>query len=239
MRCLLIVFILVAVSYQVTAQEQPEIPKSYIGLAYGTSFPIGDFGSSDISNPDAGLAKKGQRIDVYGGYYLGKKDRITLTGVFRSQTFETKIEDLIAALKIDEPNLELTGSTNDWRVYSLLAGLAYKVDIGSRFTLFPRFGIGPIWVTTPGVAITAPNAVITQKFIRSSENDLGLGYELGLGFRKDLGRHFALIPTFTFSGGFASVKDVVTTTDNIIAIGNYHTDIQSFNIGLSMAYRIY
>ncbi|HMQ49170.1 MAG TPA: hypothetical protein PKA00_17040 [Saprospiraceae bacterium] len=239
MRGLNLILIFVAVSYQLKGQEQYEIPKFYVGVAFGTSFPIGDFGSTDISNPDAGFAKNGRRFDVYGGHFLNNRERTTLTGVFRYQTFETEIEDLIADLKVDDPNLELIGSTEDWQVYSLLVGLAYKVDIGSKFAFFPRFGMGPLWTTTPGITINAPNAVITQKFDHSSETGLGLGYELGIGLNRKLGKHFALMPTFTFSGGFVTVNDVVTTTDNITAIGNYQPTIQSFNIGLSLAYKIF
>lgn len=239
MRWFHLCLIFLAISCQVKAQEQPEIPKSYIGIAFGTSFPIGDFGKADLDNPDAGFAKNGQRFDLYGGYFLDNKQRTTLTGVFRYQIFETEIEDLIQDLRAEDPSLELIGSTENWQVYSLLVGLAYKVDMGSKFAFFPRFGIGPLWATTPGISIDAPNAVITQKFDRSSETGLGLGYELGVGLNRKLGKHFALMPTFTFSGGFVTVNDVVTATDNIIAIGNYQPSIQSFNIGLSLAYKFY
>ncbi len=239
LRYIFLILISLALSYQAKAQELQEIPKFYIGVAFGTSFPIGDFGRTDITNPDAGFAKNGRRFDVYSGYFLDNRDRTTLTGVFRYQTFDTEIEDLIADLKADEPNLELTGSTEDWQVYSLLVGLAFKVDIGPKFACFPRIGMGALWATTPGISINAPNAVITQKFERNSETGSGLGYELGIGLNRKIGKHFALMPTFTFSGGFITVNDMVTTTDNIIAIGDYQPTIQSFNIGLSLAYKIY
>lgn len=229
----------IAFSYESYAQEPTEIPQVYIGLAFGTSYAIGDFGKADLSNPDAGFAKNGRRFDLYGGYFLNKRERTTLTGVFRYQTFETEIEDLIDDLRAEDPSLELTGSTENWQVFSLLVGLAYKVDIGSKFAFFPRFGVGPMWATTPGISIDAPNAVITQKFERTSEAGMGLGYELGIGIKRDLGKHFALMPTFTLSGGMVTINDVITTTDNISVRGDYRPAIQSFNIGLSLAYKIY
>ena len=235
---ILIAFLLCLISHQpLLAQQQP--PKFYLGLSFGTSFSLGDFADTDISNPDAGFAKDGRRFDAYGGYFLGKSKRTTLTAIFRAQTFETEIEELVENLRADDPSVDLTASTEDWQVYSFLVGLAYKVDIGRKFNFFPRLGIGPLFATNPGIVVNAPNAVITNNFERSSEAGAGLGYEFGVGFKTDIGKRLSLLPTFTFSGGFVTIKDVVTTTDNVSVNSDYQPNISSFNIGLSLGYRFY
>lgn len=237
MKKITLLFVTISISISLFAQDEVEMPKFYLGVSYGTSYSIGDFEDTEISNPDAGFAKDGQKFDLYGGFFLTNK--ITLTGTFRYQTFDTEIEDLIEAYKAENTGLDFTGSTENWETYYFLFGLAYRIQIGKKFDFFPRLGLGPLIANNPGISINAPNAMVSQNFNRSSETGIGLGYEIGIGLRTDLGKHFSLMPTFTIGGGVVRISDVVTTTDNIEIVSDYEPTIQSFNLGLSLAYRFY
>lgn len=231
----LILFSIIA-SGNLLAQENQEIPKFYLGAAYGKSFALGDFKDTDLSNENAGFAKDGNRLDIYGGYFLDKKENFTATGVFRYQTFDTEVEDLLQEVRNNNPGLDITGSTEEWHIYSLLFGLAYKIDIAPKFAVLPRVAIGPIWAKSPGISINSSN---DQFITRDSNTGVGFGYEVGLGFQRNLGKHFRLLPTFTLSGGRVNIKDVVTTTGNVQTTNDYKPDQLSFNIGLSLAYVFY
>ncbi|MDX2302430.1 MAG: outer membrane beta-barrel protein [Microscillaceae bacterium] len=219
------------------AQEDADKSKFYLGLSYGTSFSLGDFKDTDIENPDAGFAKNGQKFDLFLGFPID--DKITITGVFRYQSFNTEIEDLINDYKEDNPGSQITGSTEDWQAFYALVGLAYQIKLTKKLSFSPRFGLGPLLVKNPGITINDPDGVISQNFTRSSETGFGLGYEIGFGLSNDFGRHFSLMPTFTLGGGFVTIKDVITITDNVQVISDYSPQILSFNIGLSFAYRFY
>lgn len=237
MKQFILIIFSVAVAPSLFAQEQWEVPKFYLGLSYGTSYSIGDFADTDISNPDAGFAKNGRKIDVFGGFFLGNKT--TFTTGFRYQSFETEVEDVIESFKVENPSAAFIGTTEDWQTYAFLVGLAYRLNAGKRLKFFPRVGVGPLWVTNPGLAVNAPNATITNNFERSSGTGVGLGYEIGVGLQTNLGKRFALLPTFTFSGGWVTINEVATTTDNVIIISDYTPAIHSFNLGLSLGYRFY
>ncbi len=217
--------------------QDAEEAKFYIGLSYGTSFTLGDFKDTDIENPDAGFADNGQKFDIYGGYFLN--DKITITGTFRYQSFNTDIDDLVNTFRENNPGIEFSGGTEDWQTYYFLVGIAYKLKITKKFNIFPRVGLGPLFVSNPGITINNISGAPIESFNRSSETGAGLGYEFGLGFRTDLGRRFSLMPTFTFSGGIVTINDVVSRTDNIAVSADYSPRIQSFNLGLSLAYRFY
>ncbi len=229
--------LLVLVVMQPVFAQEKQNPKFYVGLSFGTSFSIGDFADTDIRNLDAGFADRGRKFDVYGGFFLNEK--LTFTTNLRYQSFETEVEDIIELFKTDNPGVEFIGSTEDWQAYYLLVGLAYQINIGPRFDFYPRIGIGPLVATNPGITVNAPDAVITNNFERSSDTGAGLGYEVGIGFQTELGKHFMLLPTFTFSGGFVTINDVTTTTDNVVVISDYQPIIQSFNLGISVGYRFY
>ncbi|NJO03334.1 MAG: hypothetical protein HC880_18085 [Bacteroidia bacterium] len=84
---------------------------------------MGDFRDADLGNPDAGFAKNGQKFDLFLGFPID--DKITITGVFRYQSFNTEVEDLINAFREDNPGVQFTGSTEDWQTFYSLVGLAY------------------------------------------------------------------------------------------------------------------
>ncbi len=231
-------FVLLGI-FPLAAQTPTTLPKFYLGASYGTSFSLGDFEDTDIQNPDAGFARNGDKLDIFGGFFLN--ERVTFTGLLRYQTFDTDIDNVIRSFNENEdnPGVTFTGSTEDWKVYYLLLGLGYRVNISKTFSFTPRFGIGPMWVTTPGLSVSATEGTSSQNFSRSSETGVGLGYELGIGLRSDLGKHFSLMPTFTFSGGWATINDVVTTTNGVFITRDYQPGVESFTLGLSLAYRFY
>lgn len=219
------------------AQGGEDRPTFYLGFSYGLSFPVGDFGDTDIDNPDAGFAKNGNKIDLFVGVPID--DKITIVGLFRYQSFETDIDDLVNDFRSQNPGVDFNGSTEDWQTYSLLAGLSYQIKLAKNFSVSPRFGLGPMFVRNPGFTVTDITGASVESVNRSSETGFGLGYEVGFGLRKDLGKHFSLMPAFTLSGGFITIYDVSTTIDNSQIIGDYSPSILSFNAGLSIAYLFY
>lgn len=239
MKQFMLIFLVLTGACQALFAQEGESSKFYLGASFGTSFSLGNFRDTDISNPDAGFAKNGQRFDIYAGFFLDKNEKVTLATTFRYQRFETEIEDLINEFTAQNPGVNFSGSIGDWQVYYLLVGIAYKVKVTKKFAFYPRFGLGPMVINNPGINVNSPDVSITQNLSRSSETGFGLGYELGIGLRTDLGKHFSLMPTFTFSGGFTNISDVVTSTDNVSVISDYQPTVLSFNIGLSLAYRFY
>tara|TARA_B110000027_G_scaffold132086_1_gene157582 strand:- start:1454 stop:2164 length:711 start_codon:yes stop_codon:yes gene_type:complete len=231
------IFLFSLISFQSAFSQTDQDDKFYIGASFGTSYALSDFKDTDITNPNAGFADDGTKLDIYGGFFLN--DKITLTGTFRRQSFATQIGGLIDDFNTDNPGSNFSGNTEDWQVYSVLIGAAYKIPVYKKFVLYPRIGIGPMVVNNPGITISSTDTAITQNFSRSSESGFGFGYELGIGLKTDLGKHFTLMPTFTFSGGYATIRDVESITDSVTVNSNFDAKIQSFNLGMSIAYRFY
>lgn len=234
-----ICMLLTSVSTQLNGQSnhfEPDDPKYFVGIALGGSLVLGDFGDMDVNNPDAGFAQNGRRYDLYGGYFLNKK--LTLAASFRYQNFKTDVNEVVAFFTDINPGVTFSGENGDWQTYYFLLGAAYGIPIIRRFALYPRFGLGPLWAVSPGLDVEATGGTSQNEFIRSSEKGLGLGFELGVGLRTDLGKRFTLLPTFTFSGGRVNFSDVETRFNRVTSIRDFETRIQSFNLGLSLAYRL-
>ncbi|MEL6733838.1 MAG: outer membrane beta-barrel protein [Bacteroidota bacterium] len=232
---LLTFFLLVLSCMQVEAQSDTT-KRYFMGIAVGTSVALGDFQDTSLDNPDAGFAQNGNRYDIYGGYMLSK--HVTLTTGVRYQTFETDVQDVVALFNNLRPGITFNGENGDWRSYYVLVGMAYRIPIVRRFQIYPRFALGPLWVRSPGLEVNTDNGVLINNFSRSSETGLGLGYDIGLGLRTNIGKYFALLPTFTFSGGRIRVPNIATNLNNVTTIRDFDTMIQSFNLGLSLAFRL-
>lgn len=239
MKDLLLLLLALCCFSNVSAQSEPEIfPRYFIGVAYGASAALGDFGDTEVNNADAGYAQNGNRYDLFGGYLLN--ERVTLTGGFRYQTFATDVTDVVDFFSDLNPGTEFMGEHGDWQTYYLLVGAAYKVPIGTKqkIALYPRVGLGPLWTQSPGLDVNAANGASQNNFTRSSETGIGLGYEVGIGLRRDLGKRFALLPTFTISGGSAKIADVETRLNSVTTTRDFSANILSFNLGLSLAFRL-
>ncbi|MEO0553079.1 MAG: outer membrane beta-barrel protein [Bacteroidota bacterium] len=202
----------------------------YVGVSYGRSLAVGDFKDNDLSNPDAGFAENGNKFDVYFGFQY--QPRITLTGAFRFQNFDADISNIQSELEAINPDETFSSNTENWKVYYALVGFEYQVNITKKMDIFPKFGLGPMFITTPGFEIASSSQFIS----RSSETGSGLGYEFGIGLKTDLGRHLALMPSFTFSGGIATIEQT-TNTNNVIAVADFQPKVTTFNLGLSFAYK--
>jgi hypothetical protein len=234
--CLLFILYCVQATAQSDSTEITEPKKYFIGIAFGVSIAVGNFGDTDVNNADAGFAQGGRRYDLYGGFLLS--DRVTLTAGVRYQNFATEVSDVVSFFNDINSGITFSGENGDWQTYYLLAGAAYKVPIGKKFALYPRFSLGPLWVESPGLDVQATEGVSQNNFSRSSETGFGLGYDLGVGLRTDLGNRLSLLPTFTFSGGSVDIEEVETRFNNVTSTRTFEARIQSFNLGLSLALRL-
>lgn len=210
-----------------------EKSKIYIGASFGPSRAIGDFEDTDVNNSDSGFAEDGFKIDLFGGYFINEK--VSITGIFRYQWFDTDISSIVETYNEQNPGEDLSIDSEQWRTYALLFGISYDFKINDKYTVFPRMGLGPMLVTNPSLSAILSRGESVEELDRSSETELGLGYELGFGIRRNFGKHISLMPMYTFSGGFVSISDVETT--NASQATDYKPKIQSFNLGISIAYR--
>lgn len=215
----------------VFAQES----KYYFGISHGKSFPLGDFKGDGINNSNSGFAESGKKLDLYAGSALTEKLNFTL--IFRYQNFDADITAVVKELETTNEATNFVGSSGAWKIHSFLAGIEYKINMGGKLTFYPRIGLGPMLVSNPEFSITATDKNTDSGINRSSETGFGLGYELGVGLKRDLGKHFCLMPTFTYSGGIVTISDVGMTIDNVNTTSDYRPKIITFNLGLSLAYK--
>lgn len=225
--------ILLSISSTASAQDKKEL---YLGLSYGLSIPLGNFADDDLSDRKAGFAENGIKFDLFGGTRINEKLGAGFT--FRYQNYPINIDNQIDRLEEQFPNRDFEGTADEWETYALLFALTYKVNLTPKFAIYPRAGLGPYLVKNPGFSVSSTDGSLSNAISRSSETGFGMGYEFGIGLRNNIGKRILLVPTFTFSGGWLRINDVETETDNLIITSDYEPDVFTFNLGLSIAYRL-
>lgn len=153
----------------VFAQKGP-VPKSYLGISFGTSYSIGDFEDTDITNPHAGLAKDGRKIDVFDGFFLS--ERATLTGGFRYQSFESDLDDIITIFNNQNPGAEFEGSSNKMKFIFTCYTVFLSLTIHAQESLT---GIWHIGRDDTKIEITNKNGVHEGRIVASANANAKIG----------------------------------------------------------------
>ncbi|MEM7656882.1 MAG: hypothetical protein AAF399_12190 [Bacteroidota bacterium] len=174
------------------------------------------------------MPKTGGDWTFMGKYFLN--EWVTLTAGLRCQQFATDVSEVVSLFEERNPGVvAFRGEHGDWQTYYLLLGAAYRIPIVKRFALYPRFGLGSLWTVSPGLEVQATNGASQNQFSRSSETGVGVGYELGVGLRTNLGKRFALLPIFTVNGGWVNLMAVETSFNSLTAardVGGKHSILQ-------------
>lgn len=236
MKSSLLIIIALVFTSQIYAQENNDDKKYFLGVSYGKSFPLGDFKSTDANGDNSGFAKTGNKFDLFGGYYLDKSYGIN--ALVRYQTYGTNATSLGDELHSLSPNINYAVESTDWKFTSVLVGGFYNVPVSKKMSLHPKAMIGFMFGYSPEIAVSATDGSTTGNLSTESANAAGFAFEFGLGLESKLGKHFALMPTFDFSGGFPSFSDVKTTYASGGSVTRtYNPAILTFNLGLAIAYR--
>ena len=82
----------------------------FVSFSAGPSFPIGDFSSSSGNNDQAGFAKTGFNLDLYGGYHLASNVGIAASFFYSRYGLDNSLVS------------GTTASVDHWQYYGLVVG---------------------------------------------------------------------------------------------------------------------
>ncbi len=172
--------------------------KGYIALSLGPAIPVGDFGSDDLNNPKAGLAKTGFQFNLINfGYRFSKN--IGIAGLWNGAAHTIKYLDdgiwshgyMLGGLLVSFPSeridydIRIMGGLMNATVEvpSLnyeASGIAFAYDIGGVIRL--HLGRVISFITTADYAAGKPtmNSVNTQSF---KQNIATFNITVGIAFR--------------------------------------------------------
>lgn len=124
MKKLLLMTIVLLVSGTILAQGSAKTTatatKSVLAFHAGPSFPVGDFGSNDFDNEQAGFAKTGFTIDLNYGYQFHPNAGIAASVFYNKYNMHNVVMDIVLEGRLNE---EVTLDIMDnWQFYGITAG---------------------------------------------------------------------------------------------------------------------
>jgi len=217
---------LLLVSYLTSFAQESK--KSAINILVGPSFPIGDFGDKNISNPNAGLAK-------IGGFLAVEYDHRLLKNIYFTSRLSGGINGVDFAYSTPTGSTLRMSMTN-WKNVNALVGFSYMHRIGNGFNFMARTLGGLQYTSSPEVKIAisgAFNGNSTQESVSSTAFGILLGLGLNYNISQNLGLRLvadygAAKPTFDVKQSSSGISNEASSTQSISLI----------NLGVGMSFTL-
>ena len=234
----LIVVIAMLCSVSCYAQD-----KGYVGLTFGASNPLGEFGDSDIDNEDAGFAQTGMFYDLSFGYKFGKN--FGIAAMLRGQANPVDVDEI--ASQIHDEFSDFLG-TDDFSVKAesdpISSGLFMVGGYGSfplteKLSFESRVLIGLMSATIPEAKITVTDGVDTYWQKQHEGSGSAFAFGLGAGLKFDIGNRICLLANLDYTTAKPEFKDVeFEDGSGDIETDTYSQSISTLNVGVGIAYRL-
>lgn len=155
--------------------------RSVISFNIGPSLPMGDFGSKDISNDDAGAAKTGIALNLNYTYQLSKQFGLTGSLFYNTSPVDNGIiEDVIdpddLPIGIDLSDFKI----HNWKWYGLIAGPQFSPRLSDNVGLNLRLMGGIANAASTSISYQG-QTVVDEDMAATFIWQAGAGLHFGLG----------------------------------------------------------
>jgi opacity protein-like surface antigen len=214
-------------------------------VAFGASFPTGDFANNDFTNPSSGFAQIGFNLNLQYAYkfneYLGLGAAVTgdVHNYDYSAVKEGLREDFESVFQdIDE----IFVNTRQWASGGILAGAAFSLPLSSRLALDLRVLGGFLYVHSPELSIEVVSTTNPGFFIIDDDKAVTFAWDFGAGLRYDIRGKKYIILQYDYQGSrpkFKDQKSYLILDDEVIEDSQTYTqDIRVMNLTVGLGYYI-
>jgi hypothetical protein len=206
----------------------PPVPKtndqrSLLTLSYGVALPMGAYGSDDVNNPDAGLAKTGHLFNLFYGIKLGSNLGISLLLQSQSNDFDAQLFE--NALAANTHPFSWTVTANNYRLNSFMFGGygSFPLDITNLASFQTRAMIGYASVRSPEIKSFGSdvNTGFISQTISSVSGD-SFSFLIGIGFRFTIESRVSFIANVDYFHSEPQFENI-----------SVHTESTNYNSGYS------
>ena len=201
---------------------------------------IGDFGSTDMSNSNAGYVNFANGWNTEFKYFaknLGIGIRGTVTNYMRDN--EAYQDALISQLEITSGNYYFTMNRSYWSIGGDI-GISYVIKLSEKFQFEPYFYFGYRTLVTPLDEVVYLKNANTFTYRNNPILIDGISYTPGIKAQWNIDKHWGLNLYLEYEGASAYNGTKESVVYNAISIETTETDVsyhpQSVNFGLGLAF---
>lgn len=213
--------------------------KGFVGLSFGGSTPINEFGSSNPTSLSSGLAKTGVAIDFLGQYQFKKNYGFAAT--FRNQYNPLDDNKLLSNAKQIlkfEPEQKSIQTTN-WIVNSVLVGGYYTFFSNQKINLDVRAQLGGSYIIAPKIAVQYSDKGTNGAFEFRNSNATTFSYSIGTGVRYPFLKKYCLLLNVDYFNSKAKLpfNAYIAGTDIIVYSESVSETIEIVNYTFGIGYQ--
>jgi hypothetical protein len=199
-----------------------------VSVGIGTATPLGDFGSLDVDNENAGGATGGSCLDLELKSLIPNANGIGAIFMLKTQANAVSKKFMSdAGLSEDEYTV------GAWSLQGYMGGAFYEFRSSEKFFVQPKIMIGALTARSPYYDIYLLDELI---FTRNSATATAFSSLLGIDFGVDLGR-FRLQGQYDFMFAkptFNGVdEDYIMNTEDIYSLTQ---KMRTYNVKFSIGY---
>jgi len=173
-------------SGQTTADKKPR--KGYLGVYFGPSFPIGNFGDNDFNNDEAGFAARGVQYAVmeFGVKFV---PNFGIAASIRGSSIPMDVQYLADQYALEYGG-QFTVESSRWGFGGLHVGPVFSFPIG-KLEIDLRLMTGLMFAVSPELTVTQNTT--GQSDNQNSEVGTSLALSLGIGLKYHISDRFTIL----------------------------------------------
>lgn len=177
-----------------------QVNRQYMGLAAGPSFPLSDFGKTDLNDSTSGWAKTGIALEFTYSYRLTHNFGLQGLINYSSNRFDNiRYGDaLTAAYSLDDSSPDTSfsvESSRNWSSGGILIGPFLRFPLSESLSWDIKASVGFFGVSSPTAIIygTISTGEKLEDYYRQSGKGYGFAYSFGTGFKYKLSKYYLLL----------------------------------------------
>lgn len=210
--------------------------KGYLGVEFGSSTPMSDFGDDDFNNDESGFAKQGTYIGLTGTYSI--KEQWGLAYNLRYQTNpldNKKISDYFAG---EFPNFANTVSSNSWTISGSMIGLYSSIPLFANVSWENKIMIGFLTAKNPYLKVELTDGTNDIKFEQKEAKTSSFTFGLSTGLKVDITSKLGVLFNIETMNATMKFKDVETyLNDTFDSKDSFNQGYSVLNFGAGLVYR--
>jgi len=224
MKKTIIIFVFLSYSISLFSQDMKK-SKINFGISFGLSIPISNFGSSDMENSEAGLAKLGYNANIRAKYVLSKNIGIIAIYTSNSNSFNASI--LEDEFRLQYPSLGISINSGNYISRGILGGIFIKTLITNLISFETRALVGYSKSYSPEIELRLSDGINHFKATIVKDDEKSLSFSVGAGLNYNVKNN--LVISLNVDYYYTKPEFEITTISEFIPSSTDKNE-QKFNI---------
>ncbi len=227
---------------QTTPTVTPEKKETVLlNFSGGSSKPLGEYASKDLSRSTSGLALKG--LAFQASMVLKLSTYVGACAAYNYQANAFASDAFNKELLASNPGITFTTKTTNWNIKGFYGGLYLTLPVKdiNGLSLFGSACVGLPKYVTPMIATTGidMNTGVKATVTQSSSSTSAAGFLLNGGLLYKFNDFFGINVCANYFSGKAEFKDVyISTSNNTFTYTHFSQKFESLNIQAGVSFII-